>query len=104
MRLGKKHQLLMFFASKILAAFLSQPINAGGILKGKFVGQVRTNFQGGPRESELSSSSKKTLFEAMEMIAAVLVPEENDKKLDLQFNGTRWGGKTAYGKTVAFIP
>ena len=73
-------------------------------MKGKFLGQVETNFQGDPRESELSSSSKKALSEAVEMTAAVHVPGENDKKLDLQFNGTRCGGETAYGKTVTFIP
>lgn len=61
-------------------------------MKAKFLGQVETNFQGGPRESELPSSSKYwALSEAVEMIAAVHVPGENDKKLDLQFNGTRWG-------------
>lgn len=62
-------------------------------MKAKFLGQVETNFQGGPRESELPSSSQYWAFsEAVEMIAAVHVPGENDKKLDLQFNGTRLGG------------
>lgn len=89
MRLGKTHRLLMYFASKILVSFLSQSINAGEITKGKFLGQVETNLQGGPTKSELSSSTKKTLSEAVEMTAAVLVPGENNKKLDLQFNGTR---------------
>lgn len=82
----------MYFSSKILVSFVSQSINAGGILKSKSLGQVETNFQGSPRESKLSSSSKKALSEAMEMTAAVRVPGENDKMLDLQFNGTRQAG------------
>lgn len=44
---------------------------------------------------DLSSPSKKTLFQAVEMTAAVHVTEENDKHLDLQFNSTggveKWG-------------
>lgn len=56
---------------------------------------------------DLSSSSKKTLSQPVEMTAAVHVTGENDKNLDLQFNSTReveeWG-EPAYGKTVAFIP
>lgn len=50
---------------------------------------METNFQGDPRGSELSLSSKKGLSEGVEMTAAVHVPGESDKKLDLQFNGTR---------------
>lgn len=56
---------------------------------------------------DLSSSSKKTLSQAVEMTAAVHVTGENDENLDLQLNSTReveeWGGP-AYGKTVTFIP
>lgn len=48
MRLGKKHQLLTYFPSNFF--FLSQAVNAGGIIKGKFLGQVETNFHGGLRE------------------------------------------------------
>lgn len=46
---------------------------------------------------KLSSSSKKTLSQAVEMTAAVHVPGENDKNLDIQFNSTRgaeeWGNE-----------
>lgn len=50
---------------------------------------METNFQAGPMESELSSSNKRTLSEAMEMNTAVCVPGENGKKLNLQFDDTR---------------
>lgn len=79
----------MYFASKIFVSFLSQSVNAGGITKGKSHRQVETSFQADPMESELSSSSKRTLSEAMEMNTSVCVPGENDRKLNLQFDDTR---------------
>lgn len=50
-------------------------------MKEKFIGQAERNFQGGSRESELSSSNKKALSETMGMTTAVRVPGKNDKKV-----------------------